>query len=415
MKILKKLFSVREADITKNIVTICGLRFKRHKLPQDQKLYHHLPIQSNKIVFHSFMNGYSCNPKYICEEIIRQKLPYELVWVVNRHVLKCIDSFPKEVRLVIKGTEASLKEYATARIWIENTRRNDLLKKGLFKRKGQTVFQTWHGSMGIKAITSDRHNVPPYTLKLTELGCRELDHLLSHSTWESERFKGFFFNHGQIHEVGHARNDILIAGDHDAIRKKVYDSLGVAPDAKLLLYVPTWRDDKNLDWMTMDYSAVLAAFEKRFGGKWVLVARMHQLMFEHGKKFLESGVKMINASGYPDIQELHVASAACISDYSSCIYDFLLTKKPGFIYAPDRQEYENTRGLYFPLSETPFPIAENNSMMVDNIENFDNELYLRKVEEFVRGKGCMDDGHAAERIVELIKNEIEGNTDHTNY
>ena len=58
---------------------------------------------------------------------------------------------------------------------------------------------------------------------------------------------------------------------------------------------------------------------------------------------------------YSDIQELMVSSDALITDYSSCIYDFMLSRKPGFIYATDADKYNNGRGLYYSLTSTPFP------------------------------------------------------------
>jgi len=43
---------------------------------------------------------------------------------------------------------------------------------------------------------------------------------------------------------------------------------------------------------------------------------------------------------------------------------------------------------------------------VNNILNFDNEKYQKEVEEFLQEKGCMEDGHASERIVDLIEGII---------
>lgn len=38
-----------------------------------------------------------------------------------------------------------------------------------------------------------------------------------------------------------------------------------------------------------------------------------------------------------------------------------------------------------------------------NILNFNYESYREKVEEFLKDKGCMEDGHASERVVDLIE------------
>jgi CDP-glycerol glycerophosphotransferase len=46
--------------------------------------------------------------------------------------------------------------------------------------------------------------------------------------------------------------------------------------------------------------------------------------------------------------------------------------------------------------------------MIENIKNFDYDKYKNEVEQFLIDKGCVDDGHASERVVEIIKNYIEG-------
>ena len=108
------------------------------------------------------------------------------------------------------------------------------------------------------------------------------------------------------------------------------------------------------------------------------------------------------------MQELLVAADALITDYSSCIYDFLLTRRPGFIYAPDRKKYEAGRGLCYPLSETPFPVAETNEQLIQAIRSFDEVAYRTRVEEFLRGKGSIDDGRASARVADLIESILEG-------
>ena len=97
-----------------------------------------------------------------------------------------------------------------------------------------------------------------------------------------------------------------------------------------------------------------------------------------------------------------VVADAFITDYSSCIYDYVLTRRPGFIYATDISQYNNERGFYYPLEQTPFPISTNNKELLKNIENFDENLYLKKIDQFLLEKGCIDDGHASERIAEKI-------------
>ena len=103
------------------------------------------------------------------------------------------------------------------------------------------------------------------------------------------------------------------------------------------------------------------------------------------------------------MQELLAVADAGITDYSSWAFDYVLTGRPLFIYATDLDQYDQVRGFYYPLEETPFPIAKSKEELDTNIRSFDDESYQIKVDEFLKGKECMDDGHASERIVDLIK------------
>ena len=114
-----------------------------------------------------------------------------------------------------------------------------------------------------------------------------------------------------------------------------------------------------------------------------------------------------NLSAYDDVQELLASADCAITDYSSCIFDFVLTRKPGFIYAPDIEKYNQERGFYYSLYDTPFPVARDNDELVFNIKTFDNNLYLSKVGEFLKEKGCVDDGSAALRTVNLVEKLLD--------
>ena len=94
--------------------------------------------------------------------------------------------------------------------------------------------------------------------------------------------------------------------------------------------------------------------------------------------------------------------------YSSWICDFVLTRRPAFFFATDLQDYYTERGFYYPLETTPFPLAQSNDELQKYILEFDEEEYREECEAFIKDKGCVDDGHAAKRIVEKIKEIIGG-------
>ena len=86
----------------------------------------------------------------------------------------------------------------------------------------------------------------------------------------------------------------------------------------------------------------------------------------------------------------------------------MMSRNPAFIFATDIEKFNTDRGFYYPLESTPFPIASDNETLIKNIETFDYENYKVKTEEFIKGKGCTEDGHASERTADLIE-EIMSN------
>lgn len=372
--------------------------------------YNAMPVQRNKIVFNSCLKGYNCNPKYIAEEIIRQKLPYDLVWVVKRDTLRHIRDFPPQLRLVLEGSREALQEYATCRVRVSNATGTGLdpTAKGIKKKDGQYYIQTYHGFLYLKKVVMGVHKaVSQNSIDRIRKDAETMDYLLSNSAWETRGFRRLYWNYGTTLEYGHARNDIFFAPDQDEIRRHVMQKIGLTPEKKLLLYAPTWRDDGSMDWMTMDNKAVIDALTRRFGGEWEFGSKVHQVMVLRKNCVPEHGVKVHNLSTYPDMQELLVAADAVITDYSSSVFDYIHTRKPVFLYAPDREEFTRKRGSYGALEETPFPVAEDNHTLISNINNFDDVAYKKGIDQFLQKIGCIEDGHAAERAVQLIKKLVE--------
>lgn len=368
--------------------------------------YADLPIQANKIVLVPTTYKYNDNLKYIVEEIRKRKLEYELVWVLrymNEDYFSSIHTFPDFVKVLIFGTEEADRAISEAKLLIYAGERTSDVIRGLTKKQDQIYIQLWHGSFGIKA--NPLFGKVKVWGKLAE---KQVDFLIANSDFEAKKvYRKWFFLRGRdmnkVKKLGHPRNDILFANNKDIIRKKIYEIFGIPDRKKLLLYAPTWRDDWDTSWLDLDYVNICHSLSHRFGGEWIIAYRAHFLSALKEQKFNETSCTL-NVSDYDDIQELIVASDACISDYSSCICDFMLTRKPIFLYVPDYRRYEKkTRGLLYPLEKTPCPIAKSNVELCKKIENFDITKYRYKLEKFLNWVGCVEDGHAAERVTDLIE------------
>lgn len=338
-------------------------------------------IEPRKVVFNQFQGGgFGCNQKYIALELLRRRSDLDLVWLVRN---PGEGGFPAGVRTVAWNSAQALEELATAGVWCANHNLGHFVKnRGLVKKPGQFYVQTWHGSFGIKRCTET-------------LGAKEtamLDLFLANCEWEAGLAKEWFAPFApRIACTGHPRNDIVITDSGSS----------PTPSPQTILYVPTFRDDGATDCYLTDFPIIVEALKTRWPGEWKVQVRLHPHMRKKGVKLAFTG-EVEDVTAHPDIQELLAGATVVVSDYSSCIFDFALSRRPAFIYAPDREKYETERGFYYPLSETPFPVAETHDALAGAIAAFDESAYSHRLEDFFSRMGNAEDGHAAERAADEI-------------
>lgn len=368
-------------------------------------IFKYLPIKKNRIVLRNFQHKYGDNPKYITEELLKRNKNYDIIWIVDLKK-NSPEHFPQGITIRHNNTFRSWLALYTAAIWIDNNVR----AVNPVKKKGQFFVQTWHGSLGIKKFD----NVWPQSV--IDENNLITDVCISNSKFETNVYKNTIWKDVEIKEFGHPRNDILFASKdkENILKEKIFDEYGIEKNTKILLYAPTFRDehlygsqkDKSDFSMYLEaYDDVRYALEKRFGGTWIIFERLHY----HIKNCMRNiQIKnVIDVSKYDDMQELIFISDIAITDYSSWIYDFALTKRPGFIFAKDKEHYLTQRELYFPLESGPYPVAYSTHDLVDNIVGFDEEKFKNDIEIFLKNKGCIEDGLASERVVDLIDNIIK--------
>ena len=358
------------------------------------KLYHtskeiaNTDIIPNKIVFNNMTgNGYGCNPKYIAEEIIRQKLPYELVWLV-KDVEQVKGEFPKEIKLVEWTVENAIREFSSAKVWISNQRMPQLYENGLFKKKDQYYLQTWHGA-ALKQIEKDVETEKQWWCKWAKVDSQYMDLLLTAGKTEKEVFERNFYFNGEILENGLPRDSVFYQKEEykrDLINK-VYGSFNIPQNKKIVLYVPTFRDDGRTSAYNIDCSGLLTNIKNKFNNDYVLLLRLHPNVPKEVSEIFKYDESIINATFYPDVEELMLASDVLITDYSSCMFDYMLSRKPIFLYMPDLEQYKKDRNFYINFEDLPFSIAENNDNLYENIEKFNSDAYLNKLNTFIKQFG----------------------------
>lgn len=365
------------------------------------RMMNKMHVVPNRITFGAFQENYADNCKYIAEKIIERGLDYEMIFIVKKDVYqnKDLHEIPPQIRLVKRNSMESFYALATSKFWFDNALL--CIWKKIPKKKEQIYINTWHGSLGIKRLSGNDG-----WIKVARSGDKLIDYFMTDSVFDEKVFSESFWPNVKHMKFGHPRNDILFDEERmKAARKKVYEFYDIPEHAKTVMYGPTFRDNKSdVSAIDVDFEQLKNALEKRFGGEWYVLNRLH---FHNAKSLAARSrgrkLKYVkNASDYRDMMELIAATDVGITDYSSWIFDYLFTGRPAFIYAADIEQYRNDRGFYYSLDETPFQIADTNQKLAENVLAFDQAEFDSKVKEFLKEKGCYEAGNACDRVVDFI-------------
>lgn len=359
-----------------------------------------LPLQSNKVVFSSYGGkGFGGNPKAVALALLETGADLDLVWLTKTPEA----SLPDGIRPCKFGSPQAVRELSTAKVWVDDSRGG-----AHYKRKSQSYMQTWHG-FALKHIerAAEAH-LPASYIAQCKADSARTDLIVSNSAFMTGVYRNDFWYDGEIAAFGSPRNDIFFR-DNTALFGQVRRFFGLPGKQKLLLYAPTFRADGSTAAYALDAEAALRACEARFGGKWTALIRLHpNAAALSAGLFSYDGKRIIDATAYPDMQELLVAVDLLITDYSSSMFDYALQEKPCIQFALDIEDYKNDRNFYFPLDMLPFPLAMNNVQLCTCISVFDAEAQRQTWNRFAQEQDFCEDGHAAERCAQWILSRMKG-------
>ena len=357
----------------------------------------HRPFHPKRIIFTSYLGKqYSCNPKYISEYIQKHAPEYEIVWAFQSpEEFSELEKYG--IRLVKYNSFPFIRLCLSSGYIVTNVRDMNHIP---FTHR-QTVINTWHGGGAYKTVgSSTAVQSPSERFRQNIAHKTNLTFLSSSKAFTDLTLRNSFHHNGKILECGMPRNDILIHTKDIGLRKKVLDHFHLPADQKLLIYAPTYRENKTASDYAFDTKAVKAMLSERFGGNWSILFRCHYYIVEDAKNLSSD---YINASDYPDMQELLYAADMLITDYSSSIWDFSFTGRPCLLYATDLNDYQVSQGFYSDIHTWPFPLAENNQELLDNIQHFSFDSYTKAIQQHHEDLGSYESGTACWEVLKYIR------------
>lgn len=348
------------------------------------------PIKANKIIidypFHRESSAVS-------KRLLSESKDYDIVFGTNK---KKDDA--SKIRYVKPKSLKYLYELATAGIWIDSIRK----EIWVHKRAKQLYIQTWHAPVSMKKIELDAANtLPEFYLRMAIKDSKMADYLVAESKQHEHIMSTSFWYNGPIIK-GEFKDGLFDYVD----KKEICKELSIEDDIEhLVLYAPTFRIDKNTDCYNMDYDRLMLGLQKKYGGKWGIIIRLHPIVSNKCED-IQYSERIINGTNYSNLADLISISDILITDYSSCMFYAYRLMKKVYIYASDFYEYMNTdRGSYLEYDELPGIVSKNTDELLTKIEEFDDKKYLSEVKEFNNSLGYFGKD-AMDEIVNIIDKHI---------
>ena len=258
--------------------------------------------------------------------------------------------------------------------------------------KETKVVQLWHGQGAFKKFGLDS-NLKEEERALAKKCAEKYDYIaVSSENVKQIYMSAFGVGDEKIIVTGIPDSDYFYNSDSKNVFRK---KCNIPSSKKIVLYAPTFRENMEDD-VKITERFNIEEFAKELGEDYVLAVRLHPQV--HTKKAFENAV---DATDYPDVNEIIIDSDILITDYSSICMEFSMLDKPILFYAYDLEKYKMQRDFYFDYEEyVPGKICKSFEELVSSIKN--NDFGKEKNENFKKFNFSFFDGKSSKRVVDFL-------------
>ncbi|MDX3375318.1 CDP-glycerol glycerophosphotransferase family protein [Streptomyces sp. ME02-6991-2A] len=362
--------------------------------------------QLRRAVLYSSFDGrqFSDSPRAIHRELASRERDIEHLWVVRDQQA----AVPEGVRAIALHSAEWYEALARSRWVVTNTH----LPQWFERAEGQCVVQTWHGTP-LKRIGRDLAGTPhadaAYMASMEQRSA-QWSVLVSPNSFSTPVLRRAFGYSGEVLESGYPRNDLLYAPDRAKVAAAVRERLAIPEGRRVVLYAPTWREDRPRQGGRYDPGHQLNLDQARevLGDDHVLLVRRHYLV---GGSVPGTDV-VRDVSRHPDVAELLLISDVLVTDYSSIMFDFAQTGRPMLFHTYDLAHYRDTlRGFCFDFEHrAPGPLIPDSAGVVAALRDPEAAVagHQEAYERFREAFCDLDDGSAAAQVVDRMLKDGSG-------
>ncbi|MFD1824940.1 CDP-glycerol glycerophosphotransferase family protein [Mumia zhuanghuii] len=271
----------------------------------------------------------------------------------------------------------------------------------------------WHG-IPLKRFGYVAHDTTTRraTIVRHHVGCRAV---ITSSHTDSLSMKAAFhpLTLDQMWRTGLPRNDFVTREDSRLpvdLLASVERLRGEVGDRRLVMFLPTFKNDQAKAYYEFSDDEIGWLADWCARENVVIGIREHMADTAHSYSRMLAPLQPVDMSSrkYPDLEVLYRVASGLVTDYSSCVVDFLLTGKPVVSFAYDYEHYTSTeRGLFYDLDQVlPGPVCRDFAAFGDALDVLFVDRTPAEKEEYAwRRQVFFDhlDDRSASRVVERVK------------
>lgn len=265
-------------------------------------------------------------------------------------------------------------------------------------RASQHLVQVWHALGAFKKFGYARESAEKNSLthkNYTEAICSSPELI-------GEYARSFGISEDKVIPVGAPRTDLFFdAAYRENAKARLYERAPQLKNKKVVLFAPTFRGSSVNDGYYPEEYFDVHGLMNSLPEDYALVIKLHPFI---KKKFLipaELESRAVDFSDEREINDILLITDVLVTDYSSVIYENAVIGGACVHYVPDLEEYESSRGFYYPYSA--YLCGET----VKNKENLAQAVLAAKADdermkEFKNRFVSLCDGNSCKRFVKMV-------------
>lgn len=332
----------------------------------------HAAVKSRWILLESAKGGYPAdNIAVMLEELASNPVyrSYRLFLAGEEAVLEKRRQYVKEkgladrVELLSIDSVGYYKVLATAKYLIND----DSFIYFFTKRSGQVYLNLWHGTPLM--TLGKRKKYDHAVLGNEQKNFFDADFLLCPNEFTKDCFLEDYmltnFAKGKLWMAGYPRNEILLRQELPVKMRQTFST----ENKQVIAYLPTWRnntEEQSKKVRTDNLAEILKQWDNALSDRQVVYMNQHPI-----NKLPVDFSEYRHIRPFPEncgIYEFLMAADVLVTDYSSVMFDYLLTGRKIILFTHDRAYYEKVRGLHMALEELPFPKVETVTELMRELE-----------------------------------------------